>query len=94
MRFRREIDPNTTKKGLALSFNSMAPRRRCLFTVRLCDRPVPRAKASLGTELESNVIYFMSGVIAFALKQRVIMLVLFVATLASGMPFCSTNVCF
>ena len=27
----------------------------------------------------------MSGVIAFALKQRVIMLVLFVATLASGL---------
>jgi cobalt-zinc-cadmium resistance protein CzcA len=39
----------------------------------------------LGTELESNNIYFMSGVIAFALKQRVIMLVLFVTTLAGGL---------
>ena len=29
--------------------------------------------------------YFMNGLIAFALKQRVIMLVLFVATLAGGL---------
>jgi hypothetical protein len=43
-------------KGLALGFNSVAPRRRCLFTFRLCDGSVPWAKASLGTELESNVI--------------------------------------
>ena len=30
----------------------------------------PGLRPRLGTELESNVIYFMSGVIAFALKQR------------------------
>ena len=63
----------------------MAPTPSRLFTVRLCDGPVPWAKASFGTELESNNIYFMSGVIAFALKQRVIMLVLFVATLVGGL---------